>query len=433
MISPLTTNKEIVMLEHYFVKPGTIDRIRASWIGEPTERYVAWLHDHRYSARIVHRRVPLLMQFGEFAKARGAKAWADLPNHLDSFTAHWVREHEGDSRTDWATKGLANFARNPIQQLFQQLLPDYSVRGSKQCTEPLVDRAPGFFDYLRRERGLRNATLKLYFHSLRRLERYLQRIGLVELVALSPAVLSAFVRDSSRDLAKPGLKVLCSHLRVFMGYLHRQGLVARDLDHAIEAPASYRLADIPRSISWGEVRRLLESLDRRDALGKRDYAILLLLVTYGLRAREVAELTLDDIDWKRERLNVPERKCGHSTAYPLSSIVGEALIEYIRHARPPIEDRKLFFQATAPYPPLTSNAISQRVSRYLRKANIPVTRPGSHTLRHSCVQRLVDANLDLKTIGDYVGHRSPASTEIYTKVAVETLRDVALGDGEEVL
>jgi integrase/recombinase XerD len=81
------------------------------------------------------------------------------------------------------------------QQLLQQLLPDYSIRGSKQWTEPLVDRAPGFFDYLRRERGLRNATLKLYFHSLRRLERYLQRIGLVELVALSPAVLSAFVSD----------------------------------------------------------------------------------------------------------------------------------------------------------------------------------------------------------------------------------------------
>ena len=106
--------------------------------------------------------------------ARGAKAWPDLPNHLDSFTAHWVREHEGDSRTDWATKGLANFARNPIQQLLQQLLPDYSVRGSKQWTESLVDRAPGFFDYLRRERGLRNTTLRLYIHSLRRLERYLR-------------------------------------------------------------------------------------------------------------------------------------------------------------------------------------------------------------------------------------------------------------------
>jgi integrase/recombinase XerD len=134
-------------------------------------------------------------------------------------------------------------------------------------------------------------------------------------------VLSAFVSDSRRDLAKPGLRVLCSHLRVFTSYLHRQGLIARDLSRAIEAPTSYRLEGIPRSISWGEVQRVLESLDRRDAVGKRDYAILLLLITYGLRAREVAGLTLDDIDWKRERLNVPERKCGHSTAYPLSPVV----------------------------------------------------------------------------------------------------------------
>src|SRR6266571_6986409 len=94
-----------------------------------------------------------------------------------------------------------------------------------------------------------------------------------------------------RALGKASMLVLCSHLRMFLGYLLRERLLIRDLRPAVEAPRTYRLAALPRSISWDEVRRLLEIVDRRTPLGKRDYAIMLLLVTYGLRAREVAALT----------------------------------------------------------------------------------------------------------------------------------------------
>ena len=225
---------------------------------------------------------------------------------------------------------------------------------------------------------------------------------------------------------------LCCVLRVFLRYLHQQGLIDTDLSPAIESPRRYRLAELPRAIAWDEVRRLLEAVDRRSALGKRDYAILLLLVTYGLRGCEVAALTLDDLDWKRERLLVPERKAGHTTAYPLASIVGEAILDYLQQGRPETSDRHLFLRALAPRQPLTSKGIACCASRYLRKAGIEVVRAGSHTLRHTCVQRLVDADFSFKTIGDYVGHASPDSTQIYTKVAVEALREVALGPGEEL-
>ena len=178
---------------------------------------------------------------------------------------------------------------------------------------------------------------------------------------------------------------------------------------------------------------MLEGVDRRTPGGKRDYAILLLLVTYGLRAREIAALTVEDIDWRRERLRVPERKADHSTAYPLSPIVGEAILDYLQHGRPKTAERSVFFRALAPFKPMTFNGVSGRASHYLHKAGIPVSRPGSHTLRHTCVQRLVDADFSLKAIGDYVGHQSPTSTEIYAKVAVEALREVGSGIGEEVL
>ncbi len=134
-----------------------------------------------------------------------------------------------------------------------------------------------------------------------------------------------------------------------------------------------------------------------------------------------------------ERLLVAERKAGHTSAYPLSAVVGEAIIDYLQSARPATDSRMLFFQVIAPYRPLNWSTVTQRAAHHLRKAGIGVPRPGSHTLRHTCAQRLVDAEFPLKTIGDYLGHRSAEATEVYTKVQIETLREVALGDGETVL
>ena len=146
----------------------------------------------------------------------------------------------------------------------------------------------------------------------------------------------------------------------------------------------------------------------------------------------MAALTLDDIDWRNDRLKIRERKAGNSTAYPLSAVVGAAIVEYLKNGRPATQDRHVFLRAIAPFVPIASAAVTCRAACYIRKAGIDVPRPGSHTLRHSCVQRLINANFSLKHIGDYVGHRNPASTQIYGKVAIEALREVALGDGEAV-
>ena len=217
-----------------------------------------------------------------------------------------------------------------------------------------------------------------------------------------------------------------------MRYAHRERLISRDLSGVIERPQFYRLSSI-RSISWEQVGLVLGGVERRTPCGKRDWAMLLLLVTYGLRAREVAALTLDDIDWKRERLAVPERKAGHSTAFPLSASVGEALVDYL--ARSPADRRaaRVLSGGRAGRAD-RRGVVSDRARCYLLKAGIDVPRAGSHTLRHTCVQRLVDADFAFKTIGDFVGHRSARSTEICAKVAVEPLRRVVLGgDGEQVL
>jgi site-specific recombinase XerD len=422
------------MLERYFVRPQTVDRIRASWLGAGIEQYVAWLVARGEAARNLGHRVPMLVQFGTFASTRGATRYEDLPAHVEAFVEMWITRPDHRRAPGPPRPRLTREIRSPIEQLLRLIVPGFvGHTRRRQPREPFGDRVPGFFPYLHDERGLRPETLLHYGHHLRPFETYLREQGVTALRALSPVLVSGFVTDRGQHLQRTGLRDRCGVLRVFLRYLHRQGLVDRDLSGIVEAPPTYRLATIPRAITWEEVRQLLDVVERRTGVGRRDYAMLLLLVTYGLRAREVAALTLDDIEWRADRLRVPERKAGHSTAYPLSPLVGDAILAYLKAGRPTTSARQVFFRAVAPFEPITHSAVSSRAAHYLRQAGIVVPRPGSHTLRHTCVQRLVDAGWALKPIGDYIGHRSPASTEIYSKVAVEALRAVAYGGQEEIV
>jgi integrase/recombinase XerD len=297
---------------------------------------------------------------------------------------------------------------------------------------PFAVSAPGFFAFLANERGLRATTLHNYVYTLRPFEAYLAQAD-VALAELTPAGIAAFVSARAEILCKTGMLDSACALRVFLRYLHREGIVATDLACSVPRGRVYRQASIPRAIGWEDVQRLLASIDRRSDVGKRDYAMLVLLASYGLRAREIAALCLDDFDWKHEQLGIPMRKGGHSTRYPLSATAGEAVIGYLQVRRTDVAYRQVFLTSRAPYVPMQHGAVSAMVSAMMRNADIHVTRAGSHTLRHACVQHLVEADVPFKIIGDYVGHRTPASTLVYAKVAVHKLREFVIADAEDVL
>jgi len=421
------------MLERYFVRPVTVDRIRAEWLGAPIEQYVGWLTERRAATRHVLRYIATTRRFGAFARARGAQSWSELPAHVDAFVEQHMRAHDAERKSTHYQQCLRSQLRVPVEQLLGLVLPDFSPTTRRLTVRPFEDRVPGFWEFLKTERGLSVATVQQYVVYLRSFQAYLQRVGVTDFAALTPAHIDTFIKERARTLGPDAIKPVGGTLRVFLRYVHRQRLVPTDLSGAVERRRSYRQRTIPRSITWEQVHAVLQSIDRRDPLGKRDYAILLLLVTYGLRAREVAALTLEDIDWPRERLRIPRRKGGHATTFPLSPLVGTAVLEYLQQGRPQTADRHVFQSTRAPAVPIRFNVVGHRASTYLRKAGIVVPRAGSHTFRHTCVQRLVDADFSFKVIGDYVGHRSPQTTQIYGKVAVETLRQLALGEGEEVL
>lgn len=422
------------MLERYYIRPVTVDRVRTSWIAPAIEQYVGWLAERRYSNTTVRRRIPVLVAFGDFAKARGAAEIAQLAEHVEPFVQAWIARHARRKRAARARKRVGEFAQNIVRQMLRLAIPGYiGIGRPHRPTNPFEAQAPGFISHLTEEKGLRPRTLYQYRFHLHQFAAYITRIGLTDLAYLSAKVLSGFVADYGPRVAWPTLRNACGTLRVFLRYLHREGVLAKDLSSLVEFPQSFRLSGIPRSITWEQVEQVLAGIDRRAACGKRDYAMLLLLATYGLRGCEVAALTLDDIDWRNDRLKIRERKAGNSTAYPLSTVVGSAIVDYLKNGRPVTKDRQVFLRAVAPLVPISSAAVSARAAYYLRKTGIAIPRPGAHTLRHSCIQRLVNANFSLKHIGDYVGHRNATSTQIYAKVAIEALREVAQGDGEEVL
>lgn len=421
------------MLTDYYIRPTTVDRIQASWIASAIEQYVHWLKEHDYRTRSILHRVPVLTRFGEFAKGRGACEFAHLPDHVEPFVHEWVRER-ARGRSTARRKRVSQEVRNPIQQMLRLMVPGYTGLGRPHKPDnPFERQAPQFLEFLAEEKGLRPRTILQYRFHLRQFATYLERISIEDLAVLSPIVISGFIAEFGPRVAWTTLRNACGTLRVLLRYLHREGVLAKDLSAFVEFPQSYRLSSIPRSIGWDQVELVLASIDRRSACGKRDYAMLLLLAVYGLRACEVATITLDDIDWRNERLRIRERKAGNTTTYPLSKVVGEAIIDYLRNGRPTTTHREVFLRALAPLVPIGHAAVASRAAHFIRAAGISVPRPGSHVLRHSCVQRLLDAHFSLKHIGDYVGHRSASSTQIYGKIAIEQLRELAQGDGEEVL
>jgi integrase/recombinase XerD len=419
---------EVVMLEHYFRRPSTVDRIRENWLAPQIEHYVEWMHSQNYAAHNILRRVPLLSHFADFAREKGATDLASATSFVDRFAPHWVAR--ANCKNAVTRRNLCDDIQSIVLQMLRLALEGRVTENRPPKRFLLQSEAPGFFQYLREERGFCEGIISRYLRYLNRFAVYLKRVGMISLSELSPPLLSSFVIDIAPGLARTTRRDLCGVVRTFLRYCYRERILTEDLSATFEIPQIYRLADVPRSITWDEVRRLLEVLDRRTTRGRRDYAILLMLVTYGLRACEVSRLTLDDVDWKNERLRIPERKAGHCTAYPLAGVVAEALIEYLKKGRPQTSDRHLFFRTIAPQAPITNGAVAASVAHYLKRAGVKVHRAGSHTLRHTCVQRLIDAEFPLKTIGDYVGHRSPQSTEIYTKVAIAALREVAMGEGE---
>src|SRR6266498_3921195 len=182
------------MLEHYFLKPSTIDRLRGSWIAAEIETYVAWMAGQGYRAKSIWRRVPIGFAFGEFARERGARTVGDLPAHVEAFVAARVAAHHATG----STRPMAKEVRGPVERMLSVVVPGYAPSGRPHHDRPFADVVPGFFEYLVEERGLRPKSVDAYRHHLRPFEVYLRRIGVHSVLHPSPTRRSSDLGRRSR-------------------------------------------------------------------------------------------------------------------------------------------------------------------------------------------------------------------------------------------
>jgi len=281
--------------------------------------------------------------------------------------------------------------------------------------------------WLCEERGLvRPSIVALLWEARHFLAWQLGRCGAESLKELSVGDIDRYMDLRAPKLTRKSLKDVAERLRSLLRYLHRTGRTAIDLSSHVIAPLLYAYEGVPSILERSQIAAVLESA-RKDTtpVGLRDYAILQLLATYGLRSSEVRNLRLDDIDWRAESIRVRHTKTRACSFLPLMEPVGEAVLAYLRSGRPGTDAREIFIRTRAPYRKL--GVLASAVRRRLRDAGVePPGKSGPHIFRHARAVEMLRASVPQKVIGDLLGHRSTESTAFYLKLATEDLRAIAL-------
>jgi site-specific recombinase XerD len=321
-------------------------------------------------------------------------------------------------------------SRHSIKLVLQAGLPWLRDTGAliveSERPQRFATKLLAYKEYARVERGLSPATIASCDEAMRWFFKSLPpRMRSLDAVTL--AHVDAFLKDhASRGWSRKSLQGLACRMRSFFRYAASRQWCRSDFARSIELPRIYKLEDVPRAPSTEEIDRLLEDTASSDDPVKiRAHAILLLLIHYGLRRGEVARLTLDDLDWAAETIHVTRPKMRRAQSYPMSVPVGEAILRYLRLARPRSTHRSLFLTVQAPIRPLSGPSITYLVRTALTKQGVKLARRGAHSLRHACAGQLLDAGFTLKQIAEHLGHRSMDTTRIYTKIDLRGLRQVA--------
>ena len=249
--------------------------------------------------------------------------------------------------------------------------------------------------------------------------------------AISKRDIDDFVTEQGRYYQKQTIAGLAGFLRSFLRFLLSRGVVDVDWAAAVPKPRLFKGKRDPRYLRPEDVQRVLALVDRTRLIGKRDYAILVLLGIYGMRGAEVAQLTLDDIRWQSMTLRLRHRKCADSLELPLVPAAATALADYIL-ARGESGHREVFLSSRRPFGALTVTTLRDMARKAILHASIEVAHPGSHSFRYATAQALFQAERPVSEIATVLGHRDLHSTIGYLSFAIHPLREVALNDGEDL-
>jgi integrase/recombinase XerD len=356
------------------------------------------------------------IHFGQWVEAEGLN-FANIDEEIvKAFGAHRCecvgrRSHQRLSRRYVARVGFFS------QYLRQQGAIRTSANSTVEASSPL----DGFREWLLHHRGLALVTVERHEHLIRRMLPPLgQEVGQYNAVTVRTVIL-----DQIRGCRPGYAKTIVAALRLYLRYLATIGACQPGLDHALPTVAEWKLSSLPKYLDSGQVARLIDSCDKNGPLGLRDRAIILLLFRLGLRAGDIAGMRPGDIDWREATLLV-RGKGRRDVRLPLPQDAGDAVLDYLEHARPQVSIDRVFLCVNAPFRSLGSTAVSNIVRAALRVAGIenPPSR-GANLIRHTAATTMLRAGATLDEIGTILRHKSPDTTAHYAKVDIAALQQIA--------
>ena len=381
--------------------------------------FAACLRGRGYAASTISQYLLIVEQFRTWLRASGKRKQPVREAFVSSFvdkcrTKHRLR-HVGHLRA-----ALGHLV---------QLLRDRGELADAPTPPPtVIDVAiQGFTSHLRNTCGFAESTCRVRACYVRRFLECKFGNGPLNLKSLCRDDLVNFVTGHSEQNARVAPRVLASSLRAYLRYLQLQGICGAQLVAAVPTTRRSKLANLPRTMTEEQLRTFLSSFDRSTAIGRRNYAIALLMSTLGLRAGEVGLLQLDDLNWRDSSVRIVSPKTRRTNVLPLPADVGKAIADYLHHGRPTTSHRHVFARHIAPRGiPLNAPLIRAMAVRAYRRCGFDPRWNGTHILRHTMATHMHQRGVALKEVADLLGHRSIETSAIYAKVNLSALTAVAL-------
>lgn len=413
------------MLEYWYKEKRTLVDFRRGPLGPHFDGFAAYLKAQKYSHHSGSGVLGKSCQFNGFLVERGITSCREL---TESLIEPFLDVYLANTRTAGAFYAPRTLARGALKLLFRYLIE------SKAISPPKPERAKQPYDWLldpymrhlQDECGFSPVTLQ---RARAQVGSFLETLGRAVERRRFKVLRAEVVEDHLNRQAKStpeNLESRSCSLRRFFRYCATHQLACMDFSGLIAPVRRYRHATLPKGMEDSALERVLGAINKDTPNGARDYAIMVVMMAYGLRAVSVAELLLDDIDWQHTRIRIRAQKGGKEVVVPLMQSVGDALIRYLRHRWTGTPFREVFLTVKAPVRPLNNLMISHLVRGYMRAAGIKRAGAGARTLRHSWAIRALADDSPIKSIADVLGHRCIDTTFIYAKADLKTLREVAM-------
>jgi len=411
------------MIEKFFTQPATLSRLQSGLLGPHLPAVASVLEQLGYSTGSIRLHLRAADHFGTWLLEENIEVHDINDTVVDRYLMGLGRQHSACS-----PEGRLPHTALGLRHLLEILRHRGAVKAPVKAGQTVVDEWLGRFDrHLDRVAGCAFKSRGNYLRYARRLLDELFADADVDWLMLSATVITSFVRREAAKLKPSACGQPVTAVRSLIRFLAFEGFVSNGLLGAVPAVMTWRHSSIPRAISADEVDRVIAACDSESEYGRREKAIVLLLARLGLRASEVIRLRIEDVDWVRGCVLVRAGKTHRERSLPLSQEVGDALAAFLRRARPASTHRELFLRWKPPSRPLRSSvSICTLTQKLLERAGISVYRPGAHVLRHSLATAMVINGVSFKTVADVLGHQSLATTEIYAKLDLGSLSQVAM-------